>query len=47
MIGQRLLLATALVCGAISAAAYYASAQRVSVVVAANSLDADKPIAIA
>ena len=45
MIGQRLLLATALVCGAISAAAYYASAQRVSIVVAANSLDADKPIA--
>lgn len=45
MIGQRGLLAIALVCGVIAGSIYYASLQRVSVVVAAHALDADKPIA--
>lgn len=45
MIGQRALLAIALVCGAIAGTIYYASLQRVTIVVAAHSLDADKPIA--
>ena len=47
MIGQRVLLAVALVCGAIAGTIYYASLQRVSVVVAAHALDADRPIAAA
>jgi len=45
VIGQRALLAIALVCGAIAGTIYYSSIQRVAIVVAANSLDADKPIA--
>ena len=45
MIGQRALLAIALICGAIAGTVYYSSIQRVAIVVAANSLDADKPIA--
>lgn len=45
MIGQRALLAIALVCGAIAGTIYYASVQRVSIVVAAHALDADKVIA--
>jgi len=45
VIGQRVLLAVALVCGAIAGTIYYASLQRVSVVVAAHALDADRPIA--
>jgi Flp pilus assembly protein CpaB len=44
MIGQRALLGIALVCGAIAGTIYYASVQRVSIVVAAHALDADKPI---
>ena len=44
MIGQRALLAIALACGAISGAIYYATVQRVAIVVAANAIDADKPI---
>lgn len=44
MIGQRALLAIALVCGAVAGSIYYASLQRVTVVVAAHELDADKPI---
>lgn len=47
MIGQRTLLAVALVCGAIAGVIYYSSLQRVSVVVAAHGLDADRPIAAA
>lgn len=46
MIGQRALIAIALVCGAIAGTIYYASLQRVTVVVAAHALDADKPIAL-
>ena len=42
MIGQRVLLAVALVCGVIAGTIYYASLQRVSVVVAAHALDADR-----
>jgi len=45
VIGQRTLLAVALVCGAIAGSIYYAGVQRVSVVVAAHLLDADRPIA--
>lgn len=45
MIGQRSLLAIALVCGAIAGTIYYAGLQRVTVVVAAHLLDADRPIA--
>jgi Flp pilus assembly protein CpaB len=45
VIGQRTLLVVALVCGAIAGAIYYAGLQRVSVVVAAHPLDADRPIA--
>ena len=45
MIGQRTLLAVALVCGAMAGIIYYASLQRVSVIVAAHGLDADRPIA--
>lgn len=45
MIGQRGLLAVALVCGAIAGWVYYSSLQRASVVVAAHALDADRPIA--
>ncbi|MCA1831510.1 MAG: Flp pilus assembly protein CpaB [Actinobacteria bacterium] len=45
MIGQRALLAIALACGAIAGTIYYASLQRVSIVVAAHALDADKAIA--
>ena len=44
MIGQRALLAVAIVCGAVAGTIYYVSLQRVSVVVAAHALDADKPI---
>jgi Flp pilus assembly protein CpaB len=44
VIGQRVLLAVALVCGAVAGGVYYASVQRVAVVVAARALDADKPI---
>ena len=44
MSGQRVLLAVAVVCGVIAGTIYYASLQRVSVVVAARSLDADKVI---
>jgi len=44
MIGQRALLGVALICGAIAGTIYYSSIQRVTIVVAANSLDADKPI---
>ena len=44
MIGQRTLLAVALVCGAIAGTIYYGSLQRISVVVAARPLDADRPI---
>lgn len=44
MIGQRTLLAVALVCGAIAGTIYYAGLQRVTVVVAAHLLDADRPI---
>ncbi len=47
MIGQRTLLAVALVCGAMAGIIYYASLQRVSVVVAAHGLDADRPITAA
>ena len=46
MIGRRLLLVAALVCGALAGTIYYASVQRVSVVVAARALDADKAIAL-
>jgi len=46
MIGRRTLLAVALVCGALAGTIYYASLQRISVVVAARTLDADKAIAI-
>jgi pilus assembly protein CpaB len=45
MIGRRALLAIALVCGALAGTIYYASLQRVSIVVAARALDADKAIA--
>ena len=45
MIGQRTLLAIALVCGAIAGTIYYSSLQRISVVVAAHGLDADRAIA--
>lgn len=45
MIGRRALVAVALVCGALAGTIYYASLQRVSVVVAARVLDADKAIA--
>ena len=44
MIGQRALLAIAIVCGAVAGGVYYASLQRISVVVAAHPLDADRPI---
>ena len=46
MIGRRALLAIALVCGALAGTIYYASLQRVTVVVAARALDADKAIAL-
>lgn len=46
MIGQRLFLAIALVCGAIAGTVYYLSLQRVTVVIAAHGLDADRPIAL-
>jgi Flp pilus assembly protein CpaB len=45
VIGQRTVLAVALVCGVIAGAVYYASLQRVGVVVAARALDAIRPIA--
>lgn len=45
MIGQRALLAIAVICGAIAGSIYYASLQRATVVVAAHALDADKAIA--
>ncbi len=47
MIGQRGLLALALICGSIAGWIYYSGFQRVSVVVAAHGLDADRPIAAA
>jgi Flp pilus assembly protein CpaB len=46
VIGRRALLAIALVCGAVAGTIYYASLQRVSVVVAARALDADKAIGL-
>ena len=46
MIGQRALLAVALVCGAIAGTIYYGSVQRVAIVTAAHGLDADKPISL-
>jgi Flp pilus assembly protein CpaB len=45
MIGQRVLLVIAVVCGAIAGTIYYVSLQRVTIVVAAHHLDADRPIA--
>lgn len=45
MIGQRALLGIAVAFGLIAGTIYYASLQRVAVVVAAHNLDADKPIA--
>lgn len=45
MIGQRALLAIAVICGAIAGSIYYGSLQRATVVVAAHALDADKAIA--
>jgi Flp pilus assembly protein CpaB len=45
MIGQRVLLVIAVVCGAIAGTIYYVSLQRVAIVVAAHHLDADRPIA--
>jgi Flp pilus assembly protein CpaB len=45
MIGQRVLLAIALVCGVIAGSIYYVSLQRVTIVVANHHLDADRPIA--
>jgi len=45
VIGQRALLAIALVCGAIAGTVYYGSVQRVAIVTAAHGLDADKVIA--
>lgn len=45
MIGQRGLLALALVCGSVAGWIYYSALQRVSVVVATHGLDADRPIA--
>ncbi len=44
MTGQRVLLVVAIVCGAVAGTIYYASLQRVAIVVAARSLDADKAI---
>jgi Flp pilus assembly protein CpaB len=44
MIGQRALLAIALVCGAIAGVLYHGSIQRVAIIVAAHNLDADRPI---
>lgn len=46
MIGQRAFLAIALACGAVAGTLYYASFQRVGVVVAAHALDADRPLQI-
>lgn len=46
MIGQRALLAVALVCGIVAGSVYYASVQRVTIVVAARALDADKALTI-
>jgi len=46
VIGRRSLLAIALVCGALAGTIYYASLQRVSVIVAARALDADRAISI-
>lgn len=46
MIGQRALLAIALAFGAIAGTIYYASLQRVTIVVAAHDLDADRPIGV-
>jgi pilus assembly protein CpaB len=46
VIGRRALLAIALVCGALAGTIYYASLQRVSVIVAARALDADKAIVL-
>jgi Flp pilus assembly protein CpaB len=45
VIGQRALLAIAVVCGVIAGTVYYVSLQRVAIVVAARALDADKAIA--
>lgn len=46
MIGQRALLAVALVCGIVAGSVYYASLQRVTIVVAARALDADRALTI-
>lgn len=45
MIGQRALLAVAIVAGVVAGGAYWATAQRAAIVVAARDLDADKTIA--
>lgn len=45
MTGRRGLIAVALLCGAVAGWIYYASLQRVTIVVAAHALDADRPIA--
>ena len=47
MIGRRGLLVVALLCGGIAGWIYYAGVQRVSIIVAAHGLDADRPIAAA
>lgn len=46
MIGQRALLVVAVVCGLVAGSVYYMSLQRVTVVVAARALDADKALTI-
>jgi Flp pilus assembly protein CpaB len=46
MIGQRAILAIALICGAIAGTIYYGSVQRVAIVIAARGIDADKAIAL-
>src|SRR5438067_2639229 len=46
MIGQRALLGIAIICGLIAGTIYYASLQRVTIVVAAHALDADKAISL-
>lgn len=46
MIGQRGLLVVAVVCGIVAGSLYYLGLQRVTVVVAARALDADKAMTI-
>jgi pilus assembly protein CpaB len=45
VIGQRALLGIAIACGVVAGTIYYATLQRVTIVVAAHALDADKAIA--